>query len=93
MPQHLLETAHAGTRARGSTTACILCIHAGTLHASNLGDSGFMVVRRGGLHFMSPQQQHEFNFPYQIGSSDAMGDSPAAAQVGRGRGAGGVGEG
>ena len=28
---------------------------------------GFMVVRDGELHFLSPQQQHEFNFPYQIG--------------------------
>ena len=41
-----------------------------------------MVVRSGELVFMSPQQQHEFNFPYQIGSADSMADTPHAAQVG-----------
>lgn len=40
-----------------------------------------MVVRGGELVFMSPQQQHEFNFPYQIGSPDSMADTPHAAQV------------
>jgi hypothetical protein len=35
-----------------------------------------MVVRDGRLLFMSPQQQHEFNFPYQIGSPDSMSDTP-----------------
>lgn len=79
-PQRALELAHSRTVARGSSTACIICVHEGRLHASNLGDSGFMVVRDGELAFMSPQQQHEFNFPYQIGSSDSMADSPGAAQ-------------
>lgn len=39
-----------------------------------------MLVRNGELAFMSPQQQHEFNFPYQIGSPDSMADMPTAAQ-------------
>ncbi len=30
--------------------------------------------------FHSPQQQHDFNFPYQIGSVDSMSDPPQAAQ-------------
>ena len=51
-----------------------------------------MVVRAGELLFMSPQQQHEFNFPYQIGSPDSMADTPHAAQVGR-AGAGRAGQG
>eukprot|EP00887_Chlorella_sp_A99_P000020 scaffold16.g20.t1 len=92
-PQQLLEIAYYATRARGSSTACILCLENERLHASNLGDSGFMVVRDGELHFLSPQQQHEFNFPYQIGepgagrgaalaggSPDSMADTPKAAQ-------------
>ncbi|GAB4816100.1 hypothetical protein N2152v2_003146 [Parachlorella kessleri] len=79
-PQHLLEVAYLSTTARGSSTACILCLENERLHASNLGDSGFMVVRSGELVFMSPQQQHEFNFPYQIGSADSMADTPHAAQ-------------
>ena len=79
-PQDALEAAHAATQARGSSTACLVCLYKGQLHASNLGDSGFMVVRQGEVAFMSPQQQHEFNFPYQIGSPDSMGDLPQAAQ-------------
>jgi len=42
----------------------------------NLHHAGFMVIRDGELVFMSPQQQHEFNFPYQIGSPDSMSDTP-----------------
>ncbi|KAL4442488.1 hypothetical protein ABPG77_005072 [Micractinium sp. CCAP 211/92] len=79
-PQHLLEVAYLSTTARGSSTACILCLENERLHASNLGDSGFMVVRDGELLFLSPQQQHEFNFPYQIGSPDSMSDTPQVAQ-------------
>lgn len=29
--------------------------------------------------FKSPQQQHDFNFPYQLGSGDGMSDPPEAA--------------
>jgi protein phosphatase PTC7 len=79
-PQHLMEVAYLSTTARGSSTACILCLENDRLHASNLGDSGFMVIRDGELMFMSPQQQHEFNFPYQIGSPDSMSDTPQVAQ-------------
>lgn len=79
-PQHLLEVAYLATAARGSSTVCILCLENERLHASNLGDSGFMIVRGGELFFMSPQQQHEFNFPYQIGSPDSMSDTPQVAQ-------------
>lgn len=79
VPQRILEEAHARTRARGSCTACIVCLHEGQAHASNLGDSGFLVARDGAVAFISPQQQHEFNFPYQIGSPDSMSDSPSKA--------------
>lgn len=80
VPQKALELAHDRTKARGSCTACILYVLKDTLYASNLGDSGFLIVRDGALNFMSPQQQHEFNFPYQIGSIDSMADAPTAAQ-------------
>jgi protein phosphatase PTC7 len=80
-PQRVLEGAHAKTKARGSCTACIVCLHEGKAHASNLGDSGFMIARNGVVHFISPQQQHEFNFPFQIGSPDSMSDPPSAADT------------
>ena len=62
----------------GSSTACIVCLNGAQLHAANLGDSGFMVVRDGRLIFESPAQQHSFNFPFQVGShGDPVGSSQA----------------
>ena len=49
--------------------------------------AGFMVIRDGELVFMSPQQQHEFNFPYQIGSPDSMSDTPQVRPASGGAGA------
>ena len=74
---------------KGSATACILrCLpDEGELHAANLGDSGFLLVRGGNPVFQTPQQQHHFNFPYQLGSKaqGAMNDGPESAQVRWGR--------
>lgn len=50
------------------------------LHAINLGDSGFMVVRDGSTVFRSPVQQHDFNFTYQLESGNS-GDLPSSGQV------------
>ncbi len=60
-----------------------------TLYASNLGDSGFLVVRSGKLLFQCPQQQHRFNFPYQLGSLGSMSDKPQQAMVSGGADAAG----
>jgi serine/threonine protein phosphatase PrpC len=68
----------------GSSTACVLVVNGTTLSASNLGDSGFVLVRDGVATFQCPQQQHNFNFPFQLGSADSMSDQPQAAMV-RGR--------
>ncbi|MBA0590461.1 hypothetical protein Gorai_019166, partial [Gossypium raimondii] len=50
------------------------------IHAINLGDSGFIVVRDGCTVFHSPVQQHGFNFTYQLESGDG-GDLPSSVQV------------
>lgn len=62
----------------GSSTACIVCLDDHKLHAANLGDSGFMVIRDGKIVFQSPSQQHSFNFPFQIGS---YGDDISACEA------------
>ena len=31
--------------------------------------------------FKSPQQQHDFNFPFQLSSGDGMSDPPEAAST------------
>ncbi|XP_047267392.1 probable protein phosphatase 2C 55 [Capsicum annuum] len=61
-------------------TACIIALTDQGLHAINLGDSGFMLVRDGSTVFGSPVQQHDFNFTYQLESGNA-GDSPSSGEV------------
>lgn len=57
-----------------------LSFQAQGIHAINLGDSGFMVVREGCTIFRSPVQQHDFNFTYQL-ESGTNGDLPSSGQV------------
>lgn len=79
-PARVLEKAYRSTKARGSSTACIVALTDQGLHAINLGDSGFMVVRDGCTVFRSPAQQHDFNFTYQLESGNA-GDLPSSGQI------------
>lgn len=76
----VLEKAHSETNAMGSSTACIIVLRGQFLHAINLGDSGFIVVRDGSTTFESPVQQHGFNFPYQLERGN-NGDLPSSGQV------------
>lgn len=52
----------------GSSTACIVVLdrRSHRLHTCNLGDSGFLVVRRGEVVHRSDEQQHYFNTPFQL---------------------------
>lgn len=79
-PVRVLVKAHSSTKAKGSSTACIIALTDEGLHAINLGDSGFIVVRDGCTVFRSPVQQHDFNFTYQLESGD-NGDLPSSGQV------------
>jgi protein phosphatase PTC7 len=79
----LLLLLHYCSNVAGSSTACVLVVNGTTLSASNLGDSGFVLVRDGVATFQCPQQQHNFNFPFQLGSADSMSDQPQAAMVSR----------
>ncbi|OWM80825.1 hypothetical protein CDL15_Pgr006856 [Punica granatum] len=79
-PFRVLEKAHFSTKAKGSSTACIIALTDQGLHAINLGDSGFMVVRDGCTVFRSPVQQHDFNLTYQL-ESGYSGDLPNSGQV------------
>ncbi|SAM01089.1 hypothetical protein [Absidia glauca] len=62
----------------GSTTACIVVLCQDELRVANLGDCGISVIRRNDYIFRSEEQQHSFNFPYQLGT--ASFDSPLDAQ-------------
>ncbi|XVE87272.1 hypothetical protein DITRI_Ditri18aG0103600 [Diplodiscus trichospermus] len=79
-PARVLEKAHSGTISQGSSTACVIALTDEGIHAINLGDSGFIVIRDGCTVFHSPVQQHGFNFTYQLESGD-NGDLPSSGQV------------
>uniref|UniRef100_A0A0A9CWE6 Protein phosphatase n=1 Tax=Arundo donax TaxID=35708 RepID=A0A0A9CWE6_ARUDO len=79
-PSRVLEKAYTSTKARGSSTACIITLKEQAIHAVNLGDSGFVVVRDGRTVLRSPTQQHDFNFTYQLESGGGS-DLPSSAQV------------
>ncbi|KAF9573984.1 Protein phosphatase PTC7 [Mortierella alpina] len=62
------ELIQSGKVEAGSSTACILslCKITGTLRASNLGDSAFLLIRDNKCIYESPSQQHFWNCPYQL---------------------------
>ncbi|KAJ7952974.1 putative Protein phosphatase 2c [Quillaja saponaria] len=79
-PARVLEKAHLTTKAKGSSTACIIALTEKGLRAINLGDSGFIVVRDGCTVLRSPVQQHSFNFTYQLESGNG-GDLPSSGDI------------
>ncbi|KAF9363249.1 Protein phosphatase PTC7 [Mortierella sp. NVP85] len=62
------ELVQSGKVEAGSSTACILslCKVTGTLRASNLGDSAYLLIRDNECIYESPSQQHFWNCPYQL---------------------------
>ena len=52
----------------GSSTACVLFLDhdSSRLFTVNIGDSGFLVVRKGRVVHQSEEQQHYFNTPFQL---------------------------
>ncbi|KAH6832038.1 Protein phosphatase 2C family protein [Perilla frutescens var. hirtella] len=76
----VLEKSYINTKENGSSTAFIIALTDQGLHAINLGDSGFMMVRDGCAVFRSPVQRHDFNFTYQLENGNA-GDLPSSGQV------------
>lgn len=52
----------------GSTTVTMALLQSPFIHLSLLGDCGFMIFRRNGILIRSEEQQHSFNYPYQLSS-------------------------
>ncbi|XP_058069527.1 probable protein phosphatase 2C 55 isoform X3 [Magnolia sinica] len=78
-PLRVLQNAFSNTKAMGSSTACIAALKDQHIHALNIGDSGFIVVRKGSVSFRAPMQQHFFNCPFQLGSGP-YSDPPTAGE-------------
>ncbi|KAI8983865.1 phosphatase 2C-like domain-containing protein [Pilobolus umbonatus] len=62
----------------GSCTACLAILRYNELRIANLGDCGISIIRHNDYIFRSEEQQHSFNFPYQLGTSSP--DQPKDAQ-------------
>jgi len=71
----------------GSSTACLMMLsHTDLkLYTTNIGDSGFLVVRQGEVVHRSHEQQHYFNTPFQLSlpptelQSEVLADRPESA--------------
>jgi len=77
-PLSVLDAAFHKTSVEGSSTACVLAVVDGYIRCANVGDSGFVLVRQGRVLFRTPPQQHNFNFPFQLGVESS--DTPSDAQ-------------
>jgi len=67
----MAEAYEHSTDIQGSSTCCIVVLDGYCLKTANLGDSGFLVLRGSDIVFRSKEQQHSFNFPYQLGTGSA----------------------
>ncbi|KAG0266978.1 hypothetical protein DFQ27_009255 [Actinomortierella ambigua] len=63
----------------GSSTACLAILRDDELRIANLGDCGISVIRNNEFIFRTEEQQHSFNYPYQLGTGSS--DRPTDAQV------------
>jgi len=84
-PKELLIKAATENKEMGTSTLVIAVLDpvSGALRTSYIGDSGYIIVRKNietgkfEIFFRSKEQQHKFNFPFQIG---AYGDKPTKAK-------------
>lgn len=70
-PLAIMNYAYEGAMdVTGTSTAVILVLNSSnkTIHAANLGDSQFVVIRNGQVILESSEQQVKFNTPYQMGT-------------------------
>ncbi|OMJ21398.1 putative protein phosphatase 2C 80 [Smittium culicis] len=65
---------------KGSSTACVALLRGDELIVANIGDSGLTIIRDGEMVFRTEEQQHSFNYPYQLGTEENS-DSVSNAQT------------
>jgi len=63
----------------GSTTALVVQLKNDELNIANIGDGGIMILRDYEVIFRSEEQQHSFNYPYQLGTKSR--DTPENCQT------------
>ena len=78
-PAVVIEEALARTDLQGSCSVTVAELRGSTLHAANIGDSGFVVLRGGKTVERSRAMEHAFNAPFQIATIG--GDDPREAEL------------
>lgn len=94
-PREILTVAFDSTTCIGTSTACLLALQDHMLRTANIGDSSFLLLRKGEggdknspggrkypvwkLVYQAPEQQHYFNCPLQLGTNSR--DKPEHAQT------------
>lgn len=77
-PLYIMNKAFKRVNAVGSATAMIAMLNKNELTVSNIGDSGFLVIRfKNGEPYCphkSKEQQHAFNIPYQLSQLPTQAD-------------------
>uniref|UniRef100_A0A0A9FE58 Protein phosphatase n=1 Tax=Arundo donax TaxID=35708 RepID=A0A0A9FE58_ARUDO len=68
--EEVLAKAADESRSPGSSTVLVAHFDGKVLHASNIGDSGFLVIRNGEIYKKSNPMTYGFNFPLQIEKGD-----------------------
>ncbi|TVU48111.1 hypothetical protein EJB05_07734 [Eragrostis curvula] len=68
--EEVLAKAADEARSPGSSTVLVAHFDGQVLHASNIGDSGFLVIRNGEIYTKSKPMTYGFNFPLQIEKGD-----------------------
>ncbi|TVU30828.1 hypothetical protein EJB05_22472, partial [Eragrostis curvula] len=69
-PEQVLSKAADEARSPGSSTVLVAHFDGQVLQASNIGDSGFLVIRNGEVYEKSKPMVYGFNFPLQIEKGD-----------------------
>ncbi|KAI9205726.1 phosphatase 2C-like domain-containing protein [Polychytrium aggregatum] len=62
----------------GSSTALIVVLRSNELRVTSIGDCGLLIIRQNEAIFRTEEQQHSFNFPFQLGTGST--DLPSDAQ-------------
>ena len=88
LKQSYEEIMHHRKSILGSSTACVVILNKDkcTVYTSNIGDSGFIIIRKGEVILRSREQQHYFNTPFQLSipppsyRNNVLIDQPDVAQ-------------
>ncbi|KAL2968902.1 hypothetical protein AAZX31_15G050800 [Glycine max] len=72
-PAEVITRGAAETQSPGSCSILVTNFDGQVLHAANVGNTGFIIIRDGSIFKKSTPMFHEFNFPLQI----VKGDDPS----------------